>query len=96
MKIARILCLITLATTLAYAQSDANTCGSAEMPACTEGVDPALQAQIAAAQKLGEACQKDIERFCEGVQVGDGRIEKCLQKHRRKLSKACRKAKGRK
>ncbi|OGR93586.1 MAG: hypothetical protein A2992_05605 [Elusimicrobia bacterium RIFCSPLOWO2_01_FULL_59_12] len=41
-------------------------------------------------RQAGEACQADIDAFCEGIQVGEGRLEACLKAHKRKLSKKCR------
>jgi Cysteine rich repeat len=35
------------------------------------------------------ACQSDMEKFCQGVQPGDGRIIACLQQHQADLSPAC-------
>jgi hypothetical protein len=35
------------------------------------------------------ACQPDLEKFCEGVRPGEGRIIACLQKHQADLSPAC-------
>jgi hypothetical protein len=35
-----------------------------------------------------------VEKFCEGVQVGERRIEDCLKANKKKLSKECRKAQG--
>jgi len=46
------------------------------------------------ARQEGEACQAEVEKFCEGVQVGEGRIEACLKANQKKLSKACRKSLG--
>ena len=57
-------------------------------------VPPAWQQQLEQAQSSWGACEADVNRLCEGVQVGEGRIEKCLKDHRNKVSKACRKAQG--
>jgi hypothetical protein len=53
---------------------------------------PAWEAELKKVRDAQEACQKEIDQFCEGVQVGEGRIEACLKKHKSKLSKNCRKA----
>ena len=37
-----------------------------------------------------EPCKADIEKFCKNVQPGQGRIEKCIQRHEAELSPACR------
>jgi hypothetical protein len=35
------------------------------------------------------ACQSDLEKFCKGVQPGEGRIIACLQQHQADLTPAC-------
>ncbi|HEX4385364.1 MAG TPA: cysteine rich repeat-containing protein [Myxococcales bacterium] len=35
------------------------------------------------------ACQSDMEKFCQGVQPGEGRVIACLQQHQADLSPAC-------
>jgi Golgi apparatus protein 1 len=35
-------------------------------------------------------CRADVERFCAGVQPGQGRIVECLQQHESDLSAACK------
>jgi hypothetical protein len=35
-------------------------------------------------------CGPEMEKFCKGVAVGEGRILKCLQEHRADLSAECR------
>jgi hypothetical protein len=57
-------------------------------------VKPDWQVQLEKAQDSGAACQDDIDKFCEGVQVGEGRLEKCLKAHQSKLSKRCKAAQG--
>jgi len=35
------------------------------------------------------ACQADLEKFCKGVQPGEGRIIACLKQHEADLGPAC-------
>jgi len=64
---------------------------------CPQGVNASTAAwklELQKVQSAREACQDDIDKFCEGVQVGKGRIEKCLKAHKNKLSTKCRTAQG--
>lgn len=36
------------------------------------------------------ACKADMEKFCEGVEPGEGRLKKCLKEHEAELSEGCR------
>jgi hypothetical protein len=36
-----------------------------------------------------DACEPDIENFCEKVEPGEGRIVRCLKEHESKLSQDC-------
>ncbi|MBI4057045.1 MAG: hypothetical protein HY399_05795 [Elusimicrobia bacterium] len=38
-------------------------------------------------------CGPDVEKFCKGVQPGEGRIIRCLKEHESELSESCRKEK---
>lgn len=42
------------------------------------------------ASKGVKACHGDIERFCKGVVLGEGRLGACLAANAKKLSKRCR------
>ncbi|XP_078606747.1 Golgi apparatus protein 1-like isoform X10 [Branchiostoma floridae x Branchiostoma japonicum] len=39
--------------------------------------------------KLMQACNRDIQQFCDKEQAGDARILECLKRHKKKLSDAC-------
>jgi hypothetical protein len=34
-------------------------------------------------------CQADMDKFCKGILLGDGKMSKCMNKNSDKLSKAC-------
>ncbi|HEX3138991.1 MAG TPA: hypothetical protein VHQ87_02995 [Rhizobacter sp.] len=41
---------------------------------------------------LAQACKKDVETLCPGIQPGEDRIRQCMSKHRSKISPDCKKA----
>lgn len=48
-----------------------------------------LQAVRKKLEEAKQICASDIEKFCKGVEQGEGRIAKCLEKHTEDLSPAC-------
>ena len=52
----------------------------------------AAETAPAATGPVAEACKKDMETLCPGVQPGDGRVAACMKEHRRKLSDDCKAA----
>jgi hypothetical protein len=68
---------LLLATTIGAAISLAN------MPAFAQGHAGTTHEQ--------EACSRDASRFCRKYLGDDGAVQACLQAHRNRLSKACRK-----
>jgi hypothetical protein len=67
---------------------DAVTSTSTPVPVSTG--TPTWQKQLEQVKQSSQACEKEVDRYCEGIQVGHGRIENCLKAHRKQLSKHCR------
>lgn len=42
--------------------------------------------------QLVQACKPDMEKFCKGIELGDGRLMKCLKEHKDELSPDCKAA----
>lgn len=42
------------------------------------------------AKEFNQACRADVNRFCEGILSGKGRIASCLKSHEAELSDTCR------
>jgi len=55
---------------------------------------PACQKLVArvgtAAREVHEACRNDVEKLCQGIQPGGGRILACLRSHEAELSPPCK------
>jgi hypothetical protein len=45
--------------------------------------------QLAAAQDASP-CKADREKFCPGIERGDGKLRECMQRHEAELSPACK------
>ncbi|GAB4067649.1 cysteine rich repeat-containing protein [Ancylobacter sonchi] len=56
----------------------------------------ALTASIGAVQAqesdLAKYCKADIDRLCQGIQPGGGRLMKCLKAHSKEMSVGCAQA----
>ncbi len=39
--------------------------------------------------EVKQACTADIEKFCRGIEPGEGRIARCFEEHAPELSPAC-------
>ena len=51
-----------------------------------------LEWAVAALAYLVNECGEDLEKFCVGVQVGEGRLLDCLNKEENKVSNRCKQA----
>jgi hypothetical protein len=75
----------TLIATLAIA------CGGA-FAASAFAADSAAPAAGAASGALAAACHDDLQKYCDGVQPGEGRYKACMKEHWREFSPECKKA----
>ncbi len=48
-----------------------------------------IQEILKRVESAKQLCAKDIEKFCKGVQEGEGRIAKCLGEHASEISASC-------
>ena len=55
-------------------------------PSCREKV-AGIEKRLEEAKQI---CSVDTEKFCKGIQTGEGRIAKCLNEHIEEISPACR------
>ncbi len=54
-------------------------------PACREG----MKARAEKAERVREECKPDVEKFCQGIAPGGGRIRSCLRARQADLNPAC-------
>ena len=74
--------------------------GDGRIAACLKSHEselaPACQKLIGrvgtAAREVHEACKNDVEKLCQGIQPGGGRILACLKSHEAELSGPCKAA----
>jgi hypothetical protein len=57
---------------------------------CKAHMDKMHEAMQARMQAFNEACQADVEKHCQGVQPGQGRVVACLRKNESSLSASCK------
>ena len=51
-----------------------------------------LEEFVAALAHVASQCEKDLIERCGEVEMGEGRVAKCLLKHKAELTEACREA----
>jgi hypothetical protein len=51
-----------------------------------------LERAVNALAYVASECESDINKFCSGVQPGEGRIVKCIDKHEKDVSGRCKEA----
>jgi Cysteine rich repeat len=49
-----------------------------------------VQAMEARVKEMSDACQGDVQQFCQDVSPGGGRIAACLKQHESELSSSCK------
>ena len=51
-----------------------------------------LERLVAALSYLANECDEDLDKFCKGVEAGEGRLLKCLDENSEKISARCTQA----
>ncbi|MGA7876160.1 MAG: cysteine rich repeat-containing protein [Desulfoferrobacter sp.] len=51
-----------------------------------------LERAVTALTYLANECRDDLKEYCASVEVGEGRLLKCLEKHEAKVSDRCKQA----
>ena len=51
-----------------------------------------LERAVAALSYVANECDADLEKYCESIAPGEGRLLECLEKHDRKVSGRCKQA----
>jgi len=51
-----------------------------------------LEQAVAAIVYVASECEEDLVKFCADVEVGEGRIIKCMEKNKDKMSQRCKQA----
>ena len=82
-------------TVVVMCQEGTETCFAANPAPTTAAPAPAAPmpyAQPAPSDSALTACKSDIARFCNNVEVGDGRVKACMKSHLSQLSEPCKEA----
>ncbi|MGD9234250.1 MAG: cysteine rich repeat-containing protein [Desulfobacterales bacterium] len=51
-----------------------------------------LERAVAALSYVANECNEDLEKYCESIEPGKGRLLECLDKHDKQVSKRCKQA----
>jgi hypothetical protein len=51
-----------------------------------------LERAVAALSYVANECNEDLDKFCESIEPGKGRLLDCLDKHDKQVSKRCKQA----
>lgn len=51
-----------------------------------------LERILSAVAYVANECDDDLVKFCDDIQVGEGRVIECMEKNKDKLSKRCKQA----
>jgi hypothetical protein len=76
-----------LACLYAYEDKLSNRCEYALYEAVTQ-----LQLQVTTLAYVANECHDDLKTYCSGIEPGEGRLKKCLDKNKDKISARCKQA----
>lgn len=51
-----------------------------------------LERAVAALSYAANECEDDLDKYCQGVQAGEGRLLECIEKNDAKVSSRCKEA----
>ena len=51
-----------------------------------------LERAVAALSYVANECDADLEKYCESIEPGEGRLLECIEKHDKQVSERCKKA----
>jgi hypothetical protein len=51
-----------------------------------------LERAVAALSYAANECEDDLDKYCQGVQAGEGRLLECIDKNETKVSSRCKQA----
>jgi hypothetical protein len=51
-----------------------------------------LERAVAALSYVASECDVDMEKYCESIEPGEGRLLECLEKHDKEVNRRCKQA----